>query len=719
MAITPHKEMLKHRDEAFSDNDCYDACSEDRQKFYITGAWWQGSHRKQFKNRPKPEFNKLWRPINRLIGDINDMELNSLIISNSDEATDEGAELLQKRWRNDFQSSEGIEASENANSEAIIGGFGCVKVVSKYEDEEDPDEDKQYLTMEIVQDASNSVRFGAEAIRKDKSDAIRAWHVIKGNNEAFKKQFNVDRIVSFPVDSPGFYNVERYSEDKDTYLAHYYEVIEKNLTEYDFSPMYDDGTELKITAGDGIKSTDGRKFTRDELKEMRAIYAEEMGEEPNTRRYKTKYVMYALADGEKYLTKPQKMPFKRVPLIPRYAYYTLLEGEEYFCGEIRKQLDHEMFHNYFGSALMQIMAKPQVGKPEYLREQIAKHAQQRARDDIDNLPYLVSDPVRDGNKNIVHMGPVAQHQPPQIGSGLATAGQFLQQGLQEFASSGQTTVPSNASGEAIQQVNERQDDTFLPIVKNILHSIKGACECWIPAAQTIYFSNQRRLRVMEVDGKYGQITTMEMMETNDGRYGPYGNTTPGRYAVRVEQGEAYKDQRTAERETNLEMLQYVGTDTEFGQLIAMNAMTLTNGEGGDMMRRVARFKMLDTMIAMQIPFDPKTIGDMSEEEIQYVQVRSQQIQQQQQQALAEQQAVLQQTAIAEGQARLMEGQAALQNEQNDAVKNQIAYEKLQNDRIKLGIDARKAGADIEKIESETVKNQIDTAERLSQAVRIQ
>lgn len=709
MAITPHKEMLKHRDEAFSYNDCYDACSEDRQKFYISGAWWQGSHKKQFKNRPKPEFNKLWRPINRLIGDINDMELNSVIISDSDDATDEGAELMQKRWRNDFQTSEGIEASENANSEAIIGGFGCVKVVAKYEDEENPDETKQRLCLEIVHDASNSVRFGAEAIKKDKSDAIRGWHLIKGNNKALKKQFNVDRVVSFPESAPGYYNIDRYDETKDTYVAHYYEVIEKNLTEYDFSPLLP----LKITSGDGIKGDNGKKYTRDELKEMREIYEQEMGEEPNTRRYKTKYVMYALADGEKYLTKPQKMPFKRVPLIPRYAYHTVLDGEEFFCGEIRKQLDHEMFHNYFGSALMQIMAKPQVGKPEYLREQIAKHAQQRARDDIDNLPFLVSDPVRDANNNIVQMGPVAQHQPPQIGSGLATAGQFLQQGLQEFASTGQTTLPANTSGEAVQQVNQRQDDTFLPIVKNILHSIKGVCECWIPAAQKLYFSMQRKLRVMEVDGSYARVETMGMMRGMDGSYGPYANTAPGKYSVRVEQGEAYKDQRTAERENNLQMLQYVGTDTEFGQLIAMNAMTLTNGEGGDMMRRIARYKMIDMMIAMQVPFDPE-----NEEEAQYAQVKMQQIQIQQQAAAAQQQQVLQQTAIAEGQARLMEGQAALQNEQNDAVKNRIAYEKLLNDRAKLQIDAQKAGADIDKTISETNKNQVEMATKLAESLRI-
>lgn len=697
MAITPHKDMMLHRDEAFSFNECYDACSEDRQKFYITGAWWQGSHKKQFKNRPKPEFNKLWRPINRIIGDINDMELNAKIVSNSDKATDEGAELLQKRWRNDFNSSDGVEASENANSESIIGGFGCVKVVSRYEDEESPEDDAQYLSLDIIHDASNSVRFGVESIRKDKSDALRGWHLIKGNLKALQKQFNVDKIVSFPNESPGYYNIERYDQQKDTYLAHYYEVIESNLTEYDFSAM----APIKITTGDGIKSEDGKTYTRDELKKMRQLYTDEMGEDAPSRRYKKKYVMYALADGEKYLTKPQKMPFKRIPLIPRYAYYTILEGQEYFCGEVRKQIDHEMFHNYFGSALMQIMAKPQVGKPEYLREQIAKHAQQRARDDIDNLPFLVSDPVKDSSGNITHAGPVGLHQPPQVGSGLMAAGGFLEQNLLQMSGTGQATLPANSSGSAVEQVNERQDDAFLPVVKNILHSIKGACECWIPAAQSLYFSQQRKLRVLEPDGNYTQLSTMEMQQSESGEYGPFGNTTPGRYAVSVEEGESYKDARNAERDSNLEMLQYVGTDTELGQLIAMSSITLTNGEGGGRVRRVAKYRMIDIMMQMGMPFEPE-----NEEEEQYIQAKiQQQAAQQPQQDPGLALAAAEQT---KADAAVIEAQVKQGSQQIDAYNAETKRLELEIKNAEIQIKAAELGVNIEKKQAETMKIRVDT-----------
>ena len=490
-----HEQMTINYRDASSDTDMRDACLKDRERFFIKGAWWDGSHGKQFKNKPKPEFNKLWRSINRLVGTINDMELNAIIVSNSDEATDESAELLQKRWRNDFQTSDGIEASEVATMEAAIGGFGCTKLVAKYEDPESPDPDKQYLCSEIVWDACNSVYFDAGAIRKDKEDARYGWHLIRTNREKIEEEYGVS-VTSF-MNPTTLWRGDRleYDSQRDIYLAHYYEVIEKNLTTYDFSLM----NGLKITTGDGIKDEEGNKYSRDDLKEIRDIYLDQFGEEAPTTKRKTCYVEYALADGEKYLTKPQRMPFKRVPLFPRYGYYAVIQGQEYYCGEVRKQEDHEMFHNYFASSMMEIMAAPQVSKPEYTPQQIAKHANQRARADIDNVPFVMSDPLTDKDGNIAHLGPIGMSQPPMIGTGLAAAGQFLEQNLQQAGGMGQASVPSNTSNEAIQNVNERQDDAFLPIVKNTLHSIKAQCEAWIPAAQTLYFTNQRRLRVLETE----------------------------------------------------------------------------------------------------------------------------------------------------------------------------------------------------------------------------
>jgi hypothetical protein len=675
-----HEKMMEHYRSASSDTTMRDQCNLDMQRFFIDGEWWSGSGRyaEPFKNRPRPEFNRIWKNINRLIGDINDMELNAVIMGNSSDASDESAVLLQKRWRHDFQSSDGVEASETATMEAIVGGFGALKIVTKYEDEEQPNDDEQYACLEIVHSAATSVYFDAGAIRKDKSDSRWGWHLTRVSRDRLEEDFDVDSICSFG--NPVANESRNLDTNRDVYVAHYYEVIEKNVTTYDFSLLVPG---LEITSGDGIADSAGATYTREELKEIRAEYELQVGEMAPTTRRKVKYVEYALADGEKYLTKPQRMPFKRVPIIPRYGYYAVVDGQEYYCGEVRKNTDAEMFHNMFGSILAQVASAPQVTKPEYAPEQIARHAAQRARADIDNVPFLLSDPIRDIENNPVHFGPVGYQQPPQLGSGAATFGQFLQETIATNGGTGQATLPSNTSDAAIQSVNERQDDAFLPIVKNVLHSCKATCEAWIPAAQKLYFSNSRQISVIEGNGEIAKITTLEMGETEGGGYGPSKNTANGRYSVKVEQGEAYKTSKERQIEVNLQMIQMAGADAEYAQLLAYNTMTLTDGEGGDRMRMIARLREIDSILSMGYPIQ---LFDFTEEEQQFIQYRQQQMQQQSQSQ--------ENPAMALAQAEMLKGQAAQVEAESSMMSQQINAFNAETKRMQVAIDAEKAGADI-------------------------
>lgn len=646
------------------------SCREDFERFYLDGGWWSGSWGKQYANKPKPQFNRVWRDINRIIGSVNDMEFNAVISTNSEDATDESAELLQRRWRNDFMNSEGAEAIETASREALVGGFGALKLVSKFENEEAPDPEYQYLCLEAVSSACSSVYFDSGAIKKDKSDAKYGWQLIRVNRRMIEEEYGESDLVSFAGPAWGEFDTElEYNSSKDIYLAHFYEVIEKTIIEHDFTLM---GAPI-ITSGDGITDQFGEKYTREELKEFKEMYTDMTGEEVPTKRRKVKFVEYALADGNRYLMKKQKQPFKRIPLIPFYGYYTEINGEEYYCGEVRKRTDAEMFHNMFGSTMMEIMSKPQIPKPEYLADQIKAHANQRARADIDNVPFVLSDIAYDKNQNPI-VGPIGQTQPPQIGTGLAAAGQFLEGQIQQGSAIGANTTPANTSGEAIQQVNERQDDTVLPAVKNITHAIKSTCSTWIPAAQKVIFNKQRRIRVQEVDGSYSQVNTMEMIALPDGRVGPYGNNPVGRYTVSVKTGESYKDSRAAQKESMIEMLNYVGSDTDFGQMIAMNAMLLTDGEGGDQIRQIAKYKMIDMQIAMGVPMNPK---DFSEEELQYIESKLMQIQAQQQQAAMNDPLMMQ----AQAQAQLAEAETI--KAQADVMDKQIDQFNAETQRVKV------------------------------------
>ena len=256
---------------------------EDMRFAKIPGAQWRGSDVEQFKNKSKPENNKIARQINRILGQYQRLEMNAKIISNSEEATDDSAELLQSRWRNDFNSSDGIEALNNAADEAFHGGFGAFKIVAKYEDEEEENEDYQNLALEPIYSAASSVVFGAGALRKDKRDATQCWQLVRVNRKDTEDKYGVS-IASFPQSTYEYFDWT-CDDTKDVYIAHYYEVVERKVTEYRF------GDYLITKEGRKIKDEMGETIDKETLDGMIEIYPYEKKVK------KTTCVEYALDDG--------------------------------------------------------------------------------------------------------------------------------------------------------------------------------------------------------------------------------------------------------------------------------------------------------------------------------------------------------------------------------------------------------------------------------------
>lgn len=620
----------------------------------VPGAQWAGSDLEQFANKPKPENNKIARQVNRILGQYERLELNAKVISSSEEATDHDAEILQSKWRNDFNSSDGTEALNNAADEAFHGGFGAFKLVARYEDEEEANEDYQNLSIEPIYSAASSVVFGAGSIRKDKRDATQCWHLVRVDRHSIEEEYGVD-IAGYPSATNDYFDWSCGGDD-DVYIAHYYEVTKKKVKEYNF-----DG--LVITKhGKSITDDKGNKLDNDMLNLL--IESQEHEVKNKT----IKCVEYALLSGDKFLIKPRKTPFKSIPVIPQYGYHQILNGKEFYCGEVARQRDNQRFLNMGFGSLMEIMSQSQVETPEYLPEQVQRFTEMHQNRNVEGYPYILSDPVKDQNGNIAQTGPVAMHSPPQIGSGMSAAMQYLNENVTEQGGTGQTTLPSNASAEAVKQVNAREDDSYQPMFQNAMQSIKAACETYIPAAKKLYFTNERNIRLEGPDGSYSQIKTVQY-ETDNDEIAPTKNTCRGNYDVVVKTGESHKSKKEADRTANLEILQFTGTDTPMGQLTVNNLIMTTTGEDTADARRIARFQNLELMIQMDVDPQPKT-----DEEREYVEktIEKMQAQAQDQQPDA---------SMVMAQAEMLKGQAYLLEQENRQAEMKIAAAKLQTESI--------------------------------------
>ena len=148
---------------------CRDQCLEDRKFYSLYGAQWEGNLSQQFENKPKFEVNKVHLSVLRVINEYRNNRITVNFVSkDGSETPDDLADVLQGLYRADEQDSVADEAYDNAFEESVAGGFGAWRLRADWEDDADPDDDRQRIKIEPIFDADTSVYFDLDAKRQDK-----------------------------------------------------------------------------------------------------------------------------------------------------------------------------------------------------------------------------------------------------------------------------------------------------------------------------------------------------------------------------------------------------------------------------------------------------------------------------------------------------------------------------------------------------------------------
>jgi hypothetical protein len=148
-------------------------CLQDRRFYSIAGAQWEGPLGDQFENKPKFEVNKIALSVQRIFTEYRNNRITVDFVSKTGEKGDRLSDVCDGLYRADEQDSVANEAYDNAFEEAVGGGFGAWRLKTEYEDDEDPEDDRQRIRIEPIFDADSSVFFDLEAKRQDKADAKR------------------------------------------------------------------------------------------------------------------------------------------------------------------------------------------------------------------------------------------------------------------------------------------------------------------------------------------------------------------------------------------------------------------------------------------------------------------------------------------------------------------------------------------------------------------
>ena len=553
-------------------------CLQDRRFYSIAGAQWEGPLGTQFENKPRFEVNKVHLAVVRIFNEYRNNRITVNFVSKEGQTNEQLADTCSSLYRADEQDSCAEEAYDNAFEEAVGGGMGAWRLRAEYEDEEDEDNEYQRIRFEPIFDADSSVFFDLNAKRQDKSDARSCYVLTSMTHDAFREEWN---------DDPSTWPKTVYQRQFDwltpdvVYVAEYYKVEEAKETIYFYRGL--DGTERKVTQSELDND--------DALEETLAATGFKLSRQKRVKRRKVhKYIM----SGKGVLEDCGFIAGKHIPIVPVYGKRWFVDNIERCMGHVRLAKDAQRLKNMQLSKLGEISAMSSVEKPIFTPEQIASHQIMWAEDNIKNYPYLLVNPLTDGNGNVTAVGPVAYTKAPEIPPAMAALLQITEQDMQDVLGNQQAgeQLQPNISGKAVELIQGKLDMQTFIYVSNMSKAIRRSGEIWLSMAKDILVDEGRKMKGVGTSGEVEGIELLRPMANQEtGEVEHENDLSDADFDVSVDVGpsSASKKQSTVRSLTG--MMQ-ITQDPETLQVLGAMAMMNMEGEGISEVRDYFRHKLI-------------------------------------------------------------------------------------------------------------------------------
>ena len=553
-------------------------CLQDRRFYSLAGSQWEGPLWYQFENKPKFEVNKIHLAVIRIINEYRNNRITVDFVSKDGEENDKLADVCDGLYRADENDSVANEAYDNAFEEAVGGGFGAWRLRTAYEDEEDPEDDRQRIKIEPIFDADSSVFFDLGAKRQDKSDAKYCFVVTSMTRQAYKDTWGDD-----PTDWPKI--IHQYEFDWCTpdvvYVAEYYKVEERSETIRIFQNI--SGEEERYSPAD---------FANDETLEETLLAVGSM--EVRQKRVKRKKVRKYVMSGGKVLEDAGYIAGKCIPVVPVFGKRWFVDNIERCMGHVRLAKDAQRLKNMQLSKLGEISALSSVEKPILVPEQVAGHQMMWAEDNLKDYPYLLINPVTDQNGNQAISGPVAYTKSPNIPPAMAALLQITEQDMQDILGNAQGAdkMVSNISGKAVEMIQARVDMQTFIYMSNFAKGMKRCGEIWLSMAKDVYTESKRRMKTLTQTGETDVVELMQpTIDQETGEIVMANDLGAAAFDVNVDVGPSSSSKKAATVRALTGMLQ-ITQDPETAQVLGAMAMMNMEGEGIEDANSYFRKKLL-------------------------------------------------------------------------------------------------------------------------------
>lgn len=545
----------------------------------IPGEQWSDDRLNQeFKNKPKLEFNLIHQII---MDSINSYLRNNMSVVFSPLNGTDGrdiCDIAQKLYRSDFYYSNGNLAKLNAYKEASKGGMGAWRLTCKEEDEYS-DNDYQRICFEPIYSASSMVFFDSDSKKQDKSDSKYCFVIHSITPDRAKEEYGfIPTPFPYAQYNSSIYNSFFTSPDV-TYIAEYYICEDEEYKCY----IYKD-----FMGNEYIYEED--EF--DDLDEFELIGKKKFKEKKKKRRRVHKYIL----SGNKVLEDCGRIAGSEIPIIPVYGYYDWIDNSERFMGVGTLATDACKLINMNGSKLALLSASSPTKVPILFPEQVEGLKQVWARQNVNNYPYVLLNPIKDRQGNIVQpLGPVGQVDPPDIPPATLGSIDFANGmvdkilGRRDIAED----IKPDISGVALKRIQKNFDMKFYVLLENMKIAIARCGKVWLSMASEVYIEEDRRMKTIETDGmNYSSINLGEMVLNEDtGVLEKKYDFKKFKLDASVQVGYSSETEKEAVIESLISMLQVAATPEQKDIITSAILMNLT-GEGLNGINNYYRMKLV-------------------------------------------------------------------------------------------------------------------------------
>jgi hypothetical protein len=571
MSITKEQRLANIHQEAMAEFDNIQSAVrderlqalQDRRFYSIAGAQWEGPLGDQFENRPKFEVNKIHLAVIRIISEYRNNRITVDFVSKDGSENDKLASTCDGLYRADEQASTADEAYDNAFEEAVGGGFGAWRLRAEYEDDEDPEDERQRICIEPIFDADSCVFFDLNAKRQDKADARTCFVLTAMSPSAYKDEWGDD-----PASWPKIVHQTEFDwcTPDVVFIAEYYKVEDKKEKAQIWRDL--DGEEKVYRQSD---------FDEDEelLDMLTAVGSKLVREKPIKVRRVRKYIM----SGGKVLDDCGYIAGKCIPIVPMYGKRWFVDNVERCMGHVRLAKDAQRLKNMQLSKLGEISALGSVEKPIFDPEQMAGHTLMWEQDNIKNYPFLLANSITDANGQKMPAGPIGYTKAPEIPPALAALLQITETDIQDLLGNPQAgeQIRSNISEKAVELAqNSLGMQTFI-YLSNMAKAMKRSGEIWLSMAKDVLVEEGRKMKTVSPQGDIGSVELMKPVMGESGKE-MENDLSQAKFDVAVEVGPSSNSKKAATIRQIIEMMK-IATDPETLQVLGAMAMMNMEGEG--------------------------------------------------------------------------------------------------------------------------------------------